>query len=60
MRYEAAKGLSDKDYRTVTGFKKDTIEVMVEILREADEKKKKQGGRRNKNSVEDRLMMACH
>lgn len=57
MKYENLKLASDKDFRRVTGVKRKTFGVMVLLLKEAELKKKANGGRPNKLSIEDRLLM---
>ena len=44
-------------FRRLTGVKRQTFAKMTEILRRAHEEKKRYGGRPNKLSVEDMLMM---
>ena len=44
--------------KTVEVRKKATLKRMLEILREADAKKKAKGGRKSKLSIEDQLLMA--
>jgi len=58
MRYEQIKSLEDEKFRRLTGVKKATFEKMKEILGEAEIKKKAQGGRKSKLSIEDRVLMA--
>lgn len=58
MKYETIKDIEDEKFRRLTGVKKSTFEKMVEILKQADEKKKAKGGRKNKLSLENRLLMA--
>jgi len=58
MKYEQIKSLEDEKFRRLTGVKKATFEKMKEILGEAEIKKKAQGGRKSKLSIEDRLLMA--
>jgi len=58
MKYEQIKLLEDEKFRRLTGVKKATFEKMKEILGEAEIKKKAQGGRKSKLSIEDRLLMA--
>jgi len=57
-KYEQLTALTDEKFRRLTGVKRETFEKMVEILREAQIKKKQQGGRPNKLSMEDILLMA--
>ena len=58
MKYEQIKELEEEKFRRLTGIKRSTFEKMVSILSEADKKKKARGGRKNKLSLEDRLLMA--
>ena len=58
MKYEQIKLLEDEKFRRLTGVKKGTFYKMVDILREAELKKKARGGRKNKLSIEDRLLMS--
>jgi len=57
-KYEGIEGLQTEAFRRLTGIKPETFEKMVEILREAHAQKKRRGGRPNKLSVEDMLLMA--
>lgn len=58
MRYEDIKEIEEEKFRRLTGVKKSTFEKMISILKEADQIKKARGGRKNKLSLEDRLLMA--
>jgi len=58
MRYNNLLGLEEEKFRRLTGIKRATFEKMVWILKEADQKKKMKGGRRNKLSLEDQLLMS--
>lgn len=58
MKYEQVQGLADEKFRRLTGVKRSTFNKMVEILRTADSQKKAQGGRKNKLSIENQLLMA--
>ena len=58
MKYDQIKGLGDEKFRRLTGVKHTTFVKMIDILQDADKKKKSRGGRRNKLSIEDRLLMA--
>lgn len=55
-KYQQIKKLGGKEFRRLTGVKRQTFEKMVVLLREAEAKKK--GGPRNKLGIEDRLLMA--
>jgi hypothetical protein len=57
MRDNHIKELRDEGFRRLTGIKKHTFLKMVDILRQADGVKKSKGGRNNKVSIEDRLLM---
>jgi hypothetical protein len=58
MKYPEIQGLEDEKFRRLTGVKRSTFEKMISILKEADIKKKSQGGRKNKLCIEDQLLMA--
>ncbi len=51
------KGLEAENFRRLTGVKRSTFERMLEILRDAEIKKKHRGGRPSKRILEDRLLM---
>lgn len=57
MKYETIKGIEDEKFRRLTGVKKSTFEKMIEILKQADEKKKAKGDGKNKLYLENRLLM---
>jgi hypothetical protein len=58
MRYDCLKEFKDEEFRRLTGVKRPTFEKMVGILKEAEFSKKSFGGRPNKLSIEDQLLMA--
>ena len=58
MKYEKIKELEAEKFRRLTGVKQQTFQRMIQILQEADIEKKAQGGRKNKLSIEDQLLMA--
>jgi len=58
MKYEGIKELEDEKFRRLTGVKRVTFDKMLEILSEAEKKKKAKGGRKPKLILEDRLLMA--
>lgn len=58
MKYEQIKGLNGDRFRRLTGVKRRTFEEMLNILDEADRQKKAKGGRNNKLSLEDQLLMS--
>lgn len=55
--YQKLSKLKDELFRRKTGIKRKTFERMIVILKEAESLKKKQGGKPNKLSIEDRLIM---
>jgi len=56
-RYEKALELSNEDFKQVIGVKKETFDVMVEILTLAYQAKHKRRGRHAKLSIQDMLLM---
>lgn len=58
MKYDQMKNLKEDAFRRLTGIKISTFETMVKILKDADQLKKRWGGRKNKLSLEDQLLMA--
>lgn len=58
MKYNKIKNLSDEDFRRLTGVKPSTFDKMIDILTEENIKKKSKGGRNNKLSIEDQLLLA--
>jgi hypothetical protein len=58
MKYYQVKDLEEEKFRRLTGVKHSTFLKMVDILKEADLKKKVQGGRKNKLTIENQLLMA--
>ena len=58
MKWEHVKDLSEERFRRETGIKKATFEKMIEVLIEAQARKNRRGGRPNKLSMNDRLLMA--
>jgi len=57
MRYEKIKGYKEEDFRRLSGIKKTTFHNMLEILKEAEQRKKASGGKPNVLCMEDRLLM---
>ena len=57
MKYAAIRKLKDESFRRLTGIKRSTFEKMIEILREAHQKKKSKGGRNNALCIEDMLLI---
>lgn len=58
MKYNSVRTLRDEAFRRLTGVKRATFEKMIGILREVQIKKKSKGGRNNKLSIEDMLLMS--
>ena len=58
MKYEQIRNLLDEPFRRLTGIKRQTFEKMVKILEEDDKNKKIKGGRKNKLSLENQLLMS--
>ena len=58
MRWEGVKKLAADEFRRLTGVKKNTFEEMVKLLEVARAEKKARGGRKNKLSIEETLLMA--
>jgi hypothetical protein len=58
MKYNMIKQYKDEEFRRLTGVKRPTFNKMISILRQAEEKKKASGGKPNKLSMEDRLLMS--
>ena len=58
MKYDQIQDLPDEQFRRLTGVKRKTFERMLGILREEDRSKKVKGGRKNKLSIENQLLMA--
>ena len=46
MKYKQIKELEEEKFRRLTGVKRSTFDKMIDILREADKKKKARGGRK--------------
>lgn len=58
MRFEQIKGEAQEEFRRLTGIKRTMFDIMVTILREAEALLKNQGGKPNKLTIEERLLMA--
>ena len=58
MKFEQIKDEIPEGFRRLTGIKRTTFNLMVTILREAEVLLKAHGGKPNKLSIEDRLLMA--
>ncbi|MCL2775094.1 MAG: transposase family protein [Oscillospiraceae bacterium] len=58
MVYIETTKLTERQFRRLNGVNRYTFEKMSEILKKAQIEKKKKGGRANKLSVEDMLMLS--
>jgi hypothetical protein len=57
MRFEQIKEENEEEFRRLTGIKRRTFEVILRILNEAELTLKVKGGKPNKLTLEDRLLM---
>lgn len=57
IKYETIRNINNEEFRRLTGVKRTTFDRMIQILLEAERSKKRQGGKPNKLSMEDRLLM---
>lgn len=57
MKWETINKLSADEFRRLTGVKKPTFEEMAKILQAARTQKRLRGGRKNKLSIEETLLM---
>ena len=57
MKFETAKELDDEKFRRLAGIKRTTFNKMVLILEQSSKEKKINGGRKNKLSIENMLLM---
>jgi hypothetical protein len=58
MKFEMVKDLDDEKFRRLTGVKRTTFSKMTLILEQSSNDKKINGGRKNKLSIENMLLMA--
>ena len=58
MKYEKIKNYKDEEFRRLSGVKRSTFKKMIEILAEAENKKKTRGGKPSALPMEERLLMA--
>jgi transposase len=58
MKYDQIQELTEEKFRRLTGIKRTTFNKIVEILASADQQKKARGGRKNKLTIENQLLMA--
>ena len=57
-KYNSLEKLKDNEFRRLTGVKRQTFSVMVEILTKADVIQRRKGGPKPKLCVEDRLLLS--
>ena len=57
MKFSQIENETQEKFRRLTGIKRTTFDAMVSILNKVGEQLKAQGGKPNKLSVEDRLLM---
>jgi hypothetical protein len=57
MKFEQIKEESEEGFRRLTGIKRTTFDVMTSLLSEAEARLKAQGGKPNRLSIENRLLM---
>lgn len=57
MKYDKIKGLKAENFRRYTGVHKETFEKTVEILKEAEFKRRRKGGHQSKLPIEDMLLL---
>ena len=58
MKFEMIKDLGDEKFRRLTGVKRTTFSRMILILEQSSKDKKINGGRKNKLSIENMLLMS--
>jgi len=57
MKYDQIKNEDGEKFRRLTGIKRATFDLILKILISAEKKLKARGGKPNKLSMEDRLLM---
>jgi len=57
VKFEKVKELEDEKFRRLTGVKRTTFDKMILILEQSNRGKKIHGGRKNKLSIENMLLM---
>lgn len=57
VKFETVKELDDEKFRRLAGVKRSTFDKMVLILEQSSKDKKINGGRKNKLSIENMLLM---
>lgn len=58
MKFERIKEENQEEFHRLTEIKRTTFDIMVTILRETEILLKNQGGKPNKLTIEERLLMA--
>jgi len=58
FKFQQIKDESQDGFRRLTGIKRTTIDIMINILSEADALLNAHGGKPSKFTIEDRLLMA--
>jgi hypothetical protein len=58
MGYDRIKNLKDSDFKRLVGVEKSTFKMMVSILRSEERKRLKNGGKKARRIIENRLLMA--
>jgi hypothetical protein len=58
MKYEKTKSLREKEFRRLTGVQRKTFDKMLEILKKAEEARRRKGGHESKLSIEEMLHLA--
>ena len=57
MKFDTIKNLKPEEFRRLTGVKRETFNKMIEIIEGVVQVKKAKGGRPNKLSIPDRILM---
>jgi len=57
VKFENIKNQSGQKFRRLAGVKRETFETMIKIITDADKIKKAKGGRKNKLSIENRVLI---
>ena len=57
MKYEKTRSLTEKDFRRLTGVQRKTFDKMAEILKKAEEARRRKGGHESKLSIEEMLLL---
>ena len=58
MKWSRISKLSNEEFRRLTGIKRPTFEEMIKIMEVSRAEKKARGGRANKLSIEETLLMS--